>query len=434
MQQDIVLNRYAEISTQIETSILEHVHDVLAILYIGSWATQEMSYIEDRGQLRFLNDIDVLVITEHKMNSGEIKLLRDKVSRIINPDYIEYEDYVSTEGLHNLYVDIRNISQDGLRTLNPRIKYYDIFNEPSFIYVRDRHVSENLPKIELEGIPRTDGLIHLFNRIALLVEWHPHIVEKDITLLILILKGYTAILDALLLLAGRYATSIKEKADVFRNIFTKEFGELSDAAPDLADRVYKMIDIKINFYRYYPTYTGHDILDIWNNARNDILVVTIYAINSVYKTRFKLALDSRNMLELLKFLEERNGFTVIPYIQHRVRRYGFELPAFLMPFAFIAVRYMYFSRFKEFIRSQSRYRIFFRSIKSTRDPTTLLHLSAMALLAGIIYTDKEVFHDNKLLEAVKGYLDDASFIDDSQDVITRFKEAFRIWELLTFEL
>jgi hypothetical protein len=415
-------------------SILEHVHDVLAILYIGSWATQEMSYVEDRGQLRFLNDIDVLVITEHKMNSGEVKLLRDKVSRIINPDYIEYEDYVSTEGLHNLYVDIRNISQDGLRALNPRIKYYDIFNDPSVIYIKDRNVAENLPKIELENIPHTDGLTHLFNRIALLVEWHPHIVEKDITLLILILKAYIAILDALLLLAGRYVSSIKEKADVFGNIFTREFGELSDAVPDLADRVYKMIDIKINFYRYHPIYTGQDVLDIWNNARNDILVVIIYAINSIYKTRFKLAPDSGNLLELLKFLEKHNGLTVIPYIKHRVRRYGFELPAFLMPFAFIAIRYMYFSRFKEFIHSQSRYNIFFKSIASTRDPTTLLYLSAMALLAGVVYSDKEVFQDNKLIEAVNGYLDDASFIDDSKDLITRFKEAFRIWELLTFEL
>jgi hypothetical protein len=255
-----------------------------------------------------------------------------------------------------------------------------------------------------------------------------------VTLLILVLKAYTAILDCLLLLAGKYVVSLKEKADIFQTVFSDEFNELHKALPDLADRAQKMVDIKINFNKYYFKLTNDDLFNIWVNARNDIVIVTLFVINRLYKTRFELSLDAVNILGVIGFLEKHNGFAVIPYINHRLRKYGFNLPSFLRPFAFIAIRYLYFKRLKESNRYRYRHQPFSRSIRSTREPTTILYMSALALLAGITYTEQEVTHDSRLVGLASEYLADLSFHNRvSQEMVSQFKESFRIWELFTFE-
>ncbi|MFC1944523.1 hypothetical protein ACFLX5_03400 [Chloroflexota bacterium] len=429
-----MLVEHAKITEEIKNTILDHATDVLAIFYIGSWAHKEMSYTVEDGHVSFLNDIDVLVVTKKKMTRDEVKALRDETSRAINPNYIEYEDYVKMEGFHNLYVDIRSISIAELTGITPRIKYYDIFTDPSIVYLRDSDDHDLLPKIELEDIPLTDGLVHLFNRMALLVEWQPSLIKQDKTLIILVLKAYSAILEALLLLQKRYVVPLREKVKVFHEIYEHEFDELHAALPDLANRLDRMVDMKVNFGKYYPEIGTKDILDIWNGAREDSIIVTIYMINAIYKTNFGLSTDAENTLQILKFLEKKNGFVVNHYVRHHIKKHGIRLPKPLMPLTYLGIRYLYFSKFSEFNGSSRFSKTMCKSLRSTKEPTSVLYLTILSLLAGIAYSKDEVRRNELLVSLADDYLTQISINGQGYpDTLTKFREVFRIWELFTFE-
>lgn len=431
-----IIIEHAKITEKIIEIVLNEVDDVLAILYIGSWSNIEMSYTLSENGVDFLNDIDVLVITKEKIDN--IKYIRDLASKAINKDYFSYEDYVTTTGAHNFYVDIRNYVVDDLKNIIHRIKYYDIFTDAKPIYVENDDVVKLFPTIELKKIPYQDSLIHLFNRMALLVEWNPIIVNEDRKLLIFVLKAYSAILDSLLLKNGKYVTSLKQKAHIFNDCYKTDFYELWKILPNLHDRVGIMVDMKINYYKYHENIDDKKILDIWINSKRDIMIVTIYMINYIYKTNFELALDTKNICDIVDFLKSKNGFAVEQFIkEYSKKRFGLYSPL-LANLAYMLIRYRYFSKFDTIDKPKKR-EIITKTFSDIKEPTSELYLATFSLLGGIDYLQDKVIYNKDLIYMANSHLDNISLqkynkinviIDDI--VINRFKEIFRIWELFTF--
>lgn len=411
-----------------------HVNDVHAILYIGSWARKEMSYTIENGDIKFLNDIDVLIITKDKIHKQNIKFLRDITSKAINEDYLSYEDYVATEGVHNFYVDIRNYCTEDLKGIIPRMKYYDIFTEPQPIYTKHNDVAGLFPKVTLNDIPLQDGLVHLFNRMALLIEWNPIVIRKNRDLIILVLKAYSAILEALLLIDKKYVISLKEKADIFHENYKTDFYELWQKHPDLADRINLMVDMKINYYKYHDKIDEDTVLSTWIYAKKDIMITTIYTINKIYKTNFELSLDPNNISAIINFLKGKNGFAISPYIKiYSKKKFGFE-PEFLINLIYLLVRYRYFLKFNGSAVSKKHVNFISKVLGSTKEPTSQLYLAILPLLCGIGYTQDKVITNEELINIANTYLNNISLQKDiHSDIVEKFKEIFRTWELFTFE-
>lgn len=427
--EDKLQQEYNKLSDNIVKIILKYVPDSEAILYIGSFGKKEMGYIiTEDNNIQFLNDCDVMFITRKRAEPSTIKLLRDKLSKMANKDYVEFEDAVNQDKYYNFYVDPRNMTLEDLKKITSRIKYYDIFNNPNLLYIKDDTLLELFPKIDLNKIPLEDGLVHLFNRMALLIEFSPHIIKDPNVQLIFVAKAYSAILESLLLYNGNYVSSYRAMASKFRYTYCMH-EELCLILPGLEDRASHFIDIKTDFHPHYNKYGIEDIIPMWEQAKIDIIYTTIYLINKIYKKEFGFSIDIDNIIKIIKFLESNNRFVIYPYVKSK------PLLRFVpMKIIQTAINLKFFNKYYGPIFSIEK------SFKIPTDITSCLYCLTLLSLASLNYNGQDNDFKNNGLYFIP--IDKCTYIipielvkiKKIEDFLKIYATIFRQWEAFVFEL
>ncbi len=424
-----VQHEYDKFSEIIVKTILKYVPDTDAILYIGSFGKREMSYvITEYDSIKFLNDCDVMFITRNRVGSSMIKFLRDELSKMVNKDYAEFEDAVGQNKYYNFYVDPRNMVLDDLNKITPRIKYYDIFDKPNILYVKDKDVLKLFPKIDLNNIPLEDGLVHLFNRMALLVEFSPHIINDINVQLMFVAKSYSAILESLLLYSGDYTSSYKEMTKKFKYTYhTHE--ELYQALPGLEDRATTFINIKTDFNSHFNKYNIEEVIPMWEQARIDMVYTTIYLINNIYRKQFDFNMSYDNTVRLINFLESNDRFVIYPYIKSK------PLLRFVpMRVIQIVINLKFFNKYYGPIFSIEK------SFKIPTDITSYLYCLTLLSLVSLNHDGEDKnFKTNRLYLSTVNRLSEIMSIEPTKiekigDFLILYATIFRQWEAFVFEL
>lgn len=429
-----VQQEYDRLSDTIIKTVLKYVPDSEAILYIGSFGKREMGYIITKDDdVKFLNDCDIMFITKKRVKSSMIKLLRDKLSKMVNKDYVEFEKAADQGKYYNFYVDPRNMAIEGLKKITSRIKYYDIFNEPNVLYVRNKDILRLFPKIDLKNVPLEDGFIHLFNRMALLVEFSPHIIKDTNVQLIFVAKIYSAILESLLLYSGDYTSSYKEMAKKFKYTYCMH-EELYRALPGLEYRASMFVNIKTDFNPHFNKYDIEDIIPMWEQAKMDIIYTTIYLINRMYGKQFGLNMNYDNIIQIVNFLESNDRFVIYPYVKNN------PLLRFVpMKIVQTMVNLKFFNKY---------YSPIFSIEKSFKIPTDITSYLYCTTLLSLTFLNNEFLNNDDADNDFKNNMSYISAVDRLSNMINTkhikidnienflklYATVFRQWEAFVFEL
>ncbi len=201
-----------------------------AIILFGGFGHGGGSFKEINKKIIPLNDYDLYLITERKIDNERLEEIGKKCSNAIGRGGLEFvEDFEQTYDEDKFFhVDLHCILYKNLPRLYPTQRTFDL--KTSLVIYGDKDVLNNIPDVK---ISKSDALRLLFNKMD-----HFSIAEGNSREIksIYAVKGFTDLCSALLIFEGKYASNYQERERIFR---------LSDAPEKLKDLVSKATKAKI---------------------------------------------------------------------------------------------------------------------------------------------------------------------------------------------
>jgi hypothetical protein len=328
--------------------------DVVSIMVIGGLARGEGSFIVEGKNITPLNDYDVYLITKKKVDFDTLKIISERASKKINQN--TNFSFSKSSSLMEFYVDLRNMTVEEIKKVEPMIKYFEIRESAKVIYGKD--VRKIMPNFSLRDIPLEDGFRFLMNRASLLIESFDITNLKDYntkkTIFYYIGKNYMTFAEALLLLNGKFVASYGKRAEIFSECYKKDFKELYEIAPDLDKRIKFFTDYKL---KPSKKLFNQEVLKYWLQAREDMIAVSKYYLNKVYN------LHSSSVIEFSENIGKLNKIFLRNYMKIAIKsKFNLRIPKGLLPFLSVLGRiyfnYLYYKR--EYLLNKKRnYKILF---------------------------------------------------------------------------
>ncbi len=376
-----------QIDNQIKTLtglLLRHLDkkNIYSILLIGGFAREEGSIKIVKGKVQPLNDFDLFVVSYAPIDEEILNNISLDFNRQMNFDS-EFS-FSESSPLMNFYSDIRNITVNKLRDVDPFIKYYEIKHSARVLYGRDAR--KLIPNFDISDIPLQDGLRFLFNRASLLIEcFRFEYLERKLTLaerqalLFYSSKMYLSIAEALLLLSGKFVSSYKERASIFSRTYKQDFKQLSRKIPDLDKKLIKFTDFKLKPNLRKTASSDMRVINYWFRAKEDAIITILYYL----RRAFSLDYSTDSEFFLNRFTEDFQFVFLKPYIQFKLKKkIGLNLndDFLLRPYVYIARHYLNFIYFKELIKLNKRH---IKILSSSYDPWLKLFCTIPILLNSV---------------------------------------------------
>ncbi|MEK6897865.1 MAG: hypothetical protein AABX28_00740 [Nanoarchaeota archaeon] len=276
-----------------------------AIVLFGGFGKGEGSVQLIKGKPVPFNDFDLYVVTEKKLSENELDVISMNASKEIGMGglevaYFPEEGYDSNKFFH---VDVRCIPYSELGKLMNTQRYYELKYGSQVIY-GDERILDEIKEIKPEEIPVSEGLRNLFNKLhTMLLGLREEYKEDQKKIRIFwSYKCWISICEALLILDKKFAPTSKERSKLFAEIYKKDFPDLHEKMPNLAEKVQKATDfkLKLNFN------VEHEKL--WGEALKDILEVFEYYIKKIT--------NSDDVSTSINRILPYNYFK--PYLKHKI--------------------------------------------------------------------------------------------------------------------
>jgi hypothetical protein len=404
----------------IVTEVKKVIPDVVSVMVIGGLARGEGSFLIENKKVMPLNDYDIYVITNKKINFEILKTVSENASKRINKE--TNFSFSQSSNLMEFYVDLRNMTLDEIQKVEPMLKYFEIRKSARVIYGQD--VMKIMPNFSLEEIPVEDGLRFLMNRASLLIESFDIENLRDYntkkTIFYYIGKNYLTFAESLLLLNKKFVASYQKRAEVFSKCYKEDFKELYEILPDLDKRIKFFTDYKL---KPSKKLFNQEVTKYWLQARKDMLEVSKYYLKRAY------GLNSNSIIEFSRNIGRLNKRFINRYMKIFVKsKFGISLSNWVL---FLLSRggrfyfnYLYYRR-NEGLNKKRNYKILF----SNRD----INIRMYELCPLVLFSIEDDFKINNQLfsEALKEIREiEKVNIINWRDLRKKYADLFRIYQFL----
>jgi len=270
------VGRYLELGNPGVEEIIDGIIDEIvhslhpkSIILSGSFGRNEVSFIEDVGELKFLSDCEITTVCNRYISSGALKRLSLDISQRTGLEIV----------LHNsikllLYSWFRVPSWISSRLWRPSIVNYERGCGAKVVF--GENILAKMPGIESGDIPLWEGIKLMFNRMAESLKYSPVDGQERDESIYWINKVIFACQDALLLSFKQYHHSYKTRNLRFQQIFPNHFSELNERLPEFLPLALKATDYKLGARKdAYP----EDLRQLWFDAAKICGTVFRYIIN-----------------------------------------------------------------------------------------------------------------------------------------------------------
>jgi hypothetical protein len=283
-----------------------------SIILMGSFGRNEISAMEENGNLTFFSDCDILIVhntlienlSMNDINHLSLILTKKTGVKIVISHSIILSMCTMLPILYKLLSKV----------WRPSISHYDLKNGSKVVY--GENILTKIPSIESATIPLWEGIRLLFNRMIEALEYFPMNPHKRHETIISINKVVLACQDALLLSNQQYHHSYKIRNAMFQTIYPVLFSRLSNKAPELLELTIRATEYKLNPQKedVYP----RDLITYWFD------IVEICDIVFRYVVEKDTGITFQNYIEFQsKYLKHENvrgpyylGVFSVPIIQN----------------------------------------------------------------------------------------------------------------------
>ncbi len=399
--------------------IKKEVKDVVSVMAIGGLGRGEGSFIYENKKFKPLNDYDIYLITKKKTSFLKLKKISKRAGKKIMKSNFSFS---RSSSLMEFYVDLRNMTLDEMKKVEPMLKYYEIRESAKIVYGRD--VRKDMPNFSLDEIPLEEGFRFLMNRMSLLIESFNTGKLEDFktrkTIIYYIGKNYLTAAESLLLLNKKFKASYEKRSKVLRKCYKEDFKKLAKKLPNLHLRVEKFTKNKLRPKRKF---FKQDPKKLWLEARRDMLKVTNYYIEKAFN------LNSSNFLQLSSEIKKMNKTFLKKYLSLFIKsKFNLNPKLLLSPLSFfgrIYFNYLYYKR--NFLLNKKRnFKILFSSEDINLKIYSLCPLVLFSLKKDLSL-NKECFNNarkkmNKISSSEK--------VNNWESLRKKYSDIFRVYQFL----
>ena len=284
--------------------------NLISVILFGGFGKGE-------GSIQFINnkpipynDFDFYIVSDRKLNNEELNKISMNASKAIGMGGLEIA-YFPEQGYNEkkfFHIDVRCIPYNKLNKLMSIQRYYELKYGSKVIY--GERVLDKMNVINSEDIPSSDGLRNLFNRFhqMLLGLYQEYNEDQRKIKIFWSFKCYLSICEALLILDKNFKSTSKERTKLFSEIYEKNFPELYEIIPTLAEKVKIATNFKLK------PFFNVDHNKLFNTALKDLLIVFEYYIKKMTNSSdIEHAINKKLPYIYFKpFLEEKIGFNFFP--------------------------------------------------------------------------------------------------------------------------
>ena len=222
---------------------------IISLILYGGFGRGEGSVVVDGDNIRPLNDYDFFAVSRYPL-----------------PNYLSFRKFI--QGLDSRVsgytIDVMIRPLWFIKRRHMSVFYYELKNSGKVLWGMD--VLSHLPEIDPNKIPLSDGICTLFNRLMSLMEAYGVVDRKLI--IYQCNKAVLTCMEILLLKAGRYHWSYKERLSIFKSIFEKSFPELFKDLPGFIDMAERATQFKLfpDFSLYPPANSIGEGQDLWEKT------------------------------------------------------------------------------------------------------------------------------------------------------------------------
>lgn len=409
------------ISREVKNSLGKNFY---SLILIGGFGRGEGSVKLIDGKIYTFNDYDMIVITKTPVQDKILNKISLNALKKINPN--SSFSFVNSDYKMNFYIDLRNMTINELKKVEPFIRYYEI--KKAGLVVCGKDAIKLIPNYEVKDIPLQDGMRYIFNRICLLIEcFRTKYLTGDInqneleTLNFYISKNYLTIAEALLLLSGKFVPSYKKRAEILKETYKKDFKELAEKYPTLPKKVEYFTNFKLN-----PDKMDKNIINNWFEAREDMLAVAEFYLEKAFKIKVKDLTENPDI-----FKREMKKKLVQPFLKYYLKnKFNLTLnnEKGMLYLSYLAQIYLNILFFLKLKRLKKTYPKMFLDLT---DPGLKIYCAALPLIFSISKKGKEnsrklkkaISYLNKIYPKQKNELN----FDETAEY---FADAFRIYQFL----
>ncbi len=323
------------------SEIIKRYPKIKSIILTGGFSRGEGPIKIAKGKILPYNDYDIQVVSEENLSKEEVDKFSTEISKKLGYRGIEnfYPFKKEEQRLeNNFYIDLKWDSVENLKNFLPRIRTVELRSNSRVIYGRD--LRKVIPNYKISDVPLSEGAKLLLDRMSQMIEYYSleGRYEKEF-LTYVIQQAYAACCTALLLLSKKYKIGYLKSALILKKTYKKDFPEIYEKLPKLADKVEQFIRWKVN-----PKKMPGDIEEEWFMAKENILEVSKYFFSKFLSKRI-VSID-----ELASGILNMRKEFYSPYAEIIIKnKIGINLRLLTrlsLPFISLILKYKYYKRLK----------------------------------------------------------------------------------------
>ncbi|MFC1962416.1 hypothetical protein ACFLWB_00200 [Chloroflexota bacterium] len=256
-------NKVAELADRIMGNVILHLKPESLIL-IGSFAKGEATILLEDGNLKFLSDFELVVVSSRylvKSALGQVERLTTALSQESNLEV----------GISGINLSLCSMFPPLFKTLGPTITNYDLKYGSRTIH--GKNYLEKVPDFKPSDIPLWEGIRLLFNRMSAALKHFLGNNKQTSESIFHIYKVVLACQDALLLSTGNYHPSYAIRNRMLQEVFSEHFSELNIELPRFLPLTISATDYKLKGRSNLPDLDSlwFDVAEICNGILKYII-------------------------------------------------------------------------------------------------------------------------------------------------------------------
>ncbi len=188
----------------------------ISIIVFGGFGHGGGSFKNIKGKATPMNDYDLYIVTEKKLDNKKLEDLGKICSTAIGKGGLEFvEDFEKTYDENKFFhVDLHCLPYKNLSKLYPTQRTFDI--KTSLVIYGDKSILTKIPEVK---ISKSDALRLLFNKIDhfTLAEGNSNEIKS-----IYAVKGFADLCSALLIFEGKYTSRYQDRERIFQSLDVPE--------------------------------------------------------------------------------------------------------------------------------------------------------------------------------------------------------------------
>lgn len=264
-------------------TVLSHTKNLRSIMLAGGFGRDEGAVVSIHGEYTPINDYDIYLIGDHPLNKRKLDEIYNSCNKELkrekNSTFLDKSSQNTESGHHffnivdNFFVDGHFMTLKQLERVPPLIRFWEMRRTSKILWGED--VRPMIRDIKQEELPLGEGIRFMCNQLSTLVRmWGTTDIEPYTYFAC---RTWTSYATALLLMIKTLKPTYRERALTFGQVFQKEFPDLAEKLPTLAEDIEFCTEFKIN-----PDFTyfkNKNLLEFWIKTRDAGLQVMEYYLN-----------------------------------------------------------------------------------------------------------------------------------------------------------